>query len=208
MLYETVDPHRMREPPGTLMTSGAVYTQLDERRVRVEGSTFEPAAQHTNKLEGAALAGYETLSLTGVRDPEFLGAINGWAAGLVDELHRRVTASLGLHEGDYEIAMRLYGHDAILGPLESADQPPREVGAVLRVRAADQTTATAVAKVANPLMLHMPLAGMDNLPSFAFMTSPAEIERGAVYEFVLNHVVEVDHPLELFRIEMEAISRV
>lgn len=208
MLYETVDPHRMREPPGTLMTSGAVYTQLDERRVRVEGSTFEPAEQHTNKLEGAALAGYETLSLTGVRDPEFLGAINSWSAGLLDELHRRVTASLGLREGDYEIAMRLYGHDAILGPLEPADQPPREVGAVLRVRAADQMTATAVAKVANPLMLHMPLAGMDNLPSFAFMTSPAEIERGAVYEFVLNHVVEVDHPLELFRIEMEAISRV
>jgi hypothetical protein len=38
-----------------------------------------------------------------------------------------------------------------------------------------------VAKVANPLMLHMPLAGMDHLPSFAFLTSPAEIERGAVY---------------------------
>jgi hypothetical protein len=207
MLYESVDPHRMREPPGTLVTSAAVYTALDERRVRVEGATFEPAEQHTNKLEGAALAGYETLSLTGVRDPEILASITTWSDGLVAELRRRVQASLALGAGDYDVAIRLYGHDAILGPLEPGGPPPREVGAVLRVRAADQATATAVAKVANPLMLHMPLAGMDHLPSFAFLTSPAEIERGPVYEFALNHVVEVDDPLELFRIEMEIASR-
>jgi hypothetical protein len=29
---------------------------------------------------------------------------------------------------------------------------------------------------------------MDHLPSFAFATSPAEIDRGAVYEFVLDQV--------------------
>lgn len=206
MLYETVDPHVMREPPGTLLTADAVYTQLDERRVRVEGSRFEPAAQHTIKLEGSALAGYETLSLTGVRDPEILASIDAWAEGLVGELRRRVSALLGLGAGDYDVVMRLYGHDAILGPLEPSAAPPREVGAVLVVRAADQTTATAVAKVANPLMLHMPLGAQQDLPSFAFLTSPAEIERGAAYEFVLNHVVAVDEPTELFRIEMEAMT--
>ncbi len=208
MLYETVNPHAMREPPGTLVTTDAVYRQLDERRVRVEGSRFEPAEQHTNKLEGSALAGFETFSLTGVRDPEILASIESWSAGLLGELRRRASSMLGFGEGDYELVLRLYGHNAVLGALDPASGPAREVGAVLVVRARDQQTATAVAKVANPLMLHMPLADMDNLPSFAFLTSPAEIERGAAYEFVLNHVVAVHDPTELFRVEMEALLHV
>lgn len=208
MLYETANPHRMREPPGTLVTSDAVYTQLDDRRVRVEGSRFEPADQHTIKLEGSARTGYETLSLTGIRDPEILNDVAGWSAGLLAELRRRVHASLGLGEDDYEMVLRLYGHDAILGALEPAAGPPREVGVILVVNAPEQATATAIAKVANPLMLHMPLAGMEHLPSFAFLTSPAEIERGAAFEFALNHVVEVEDPGELFRIELEATARV
>jgi hypothetical protein len=53
--------------------------------------------------------------------------------------------------------------------------------------------------VANPLLLHLPLPDMAYLPSFAFATSPAELERGAAYEFVLNHVVKVDSPTRMFR---------
>jgi hypothetical protein len=37
------------------------------------------------------------------------------------------------------------------------------------------------------------------LPSYAFPFSPAEIERGPVYEFMLNHVVHVDGPHEIVR---------
>ena len=37
------------------------------------------------------------------------------------------------------------------------------------------------------------------LPSYAFPFSPAEIERGQVFEFFLNHVVEVTSPDELVR---------
>jgi hypothetical protein len=80
----------------------------------------------------------------------------------------------------------------------------REVGVMLIVNAADQATATAVAKVANPLLLHLPLPDMAYLPSFAFATSPAELERGAAYEFVLNHVVEVDSPTSMFRTVIHA----
>ena len=73
---------------------------------------------------------------------------------------------------------------------------------MLLVSAADQATATAVAKVANPLMLHLPTHGMDYLPSLAFPYSPAEVERGAAYEFVLNHVVDSVTPPALFRTEL------
>jgi hypothetical protein len=206
MLYENADPFRMREPTGTLDTSGAVYTQLDDRRVRVEGSAFEPAGVHTMKLEGAALAGYQSLALVGIRDPEVLSAIDEWVAGLGAFLDAGVQRILGLQPGEYSIQLRCYGHNAVLGPLEpTATEPPREVGLLLLATAADQATATAITKYANPYLLHFPLATMRDLPSFAFAGSPAETPRGAVYEFVLQHAVELDHPLDLARIEMSAL---
>ena len=82
--------------------------------------------------------------------------------------------------GSYDLALRCYGANAILGPLEDSAGPPREVGLLCKVRAASQQLATAVAKTANPLLLHLPLPGMTHLPSFAFATSPPEMERGAV----------------------------
>jgi hypothetical protein len=64
----------------------------------------------------------------------------------------------------------------------------------------------AIAQTANVLLLHMPLPGMKHLPSFAFVPSPAEIERGPAYEFVLNHVVEVADGTELVRTSMSEVS--
>ncbi|MBP2472541.1 hypothetical protein JOF53_001413 [Crossiella equi] len=201
MLYETADPYEMREPAGTIDVRAATYTALDERRVRVEGSLFHPAAQHTTKLEGARVTGYQTMSFAAIRDPGILGRIDEWERFLHEMLTSRVQQTLGLGEGDYDYDVRLYGHNAVLGGLEpAAAAPPREVGVMLLVNAADQATATAVAKVANPLLLHLPTRGMAYLPSFAFATSPAEVERGAVYEFALNHVVD-SAPTELFRTE-------
>jgi hypothetical protein len=206
MIYENANPFRMREPSGTLDTSQAVYRALDDRRVRVEGSRFEPAKRYTVKLEGSAHAGYETISLVGIRDPEFLRDLPTWTSTLETVLADRVLSLLGLDRAGYEVEVRCYGDNAILGPLEPETGPPREVGVLLRVRAASQATATSVAKIANPLLLHLPLPGMDHLPSFAFVTSPAEIERGAVYEFVLNHAVDVDSPHELFRTKLSEVT--
>jgi hypothetical protein len=199
MIYENADPWLMREPSGTLDTSTAVYTALDNRRVRVEGSRFRPAGTYTVKLEGAARTGYETLSLVGIRDPGILADLPSWLHRLDRIVNERVHALLGLDTGDYDLDVRCYGDNAILGPLEPATGPPREIGLLFRVRAADQATATSIARIANPYLLHLPLAGMDHLPSFAFATSPAEIERGASHEFVLHHTIRVSRPDELFR---------
>jgi hypothetical protein len=52
-------------------------------------------------------------------------------------------------------------------------------------------------------MLHLPTPDLAHLPSLAFPFSPAETERGAAYEFALNHVVDVDSPGALFRTHMQ-----
>jgi len=201
MLYETVNPFQMREPDGTLDVSEATYVALDDRTVRVEGSLFHVADQHTIKLEGARITGYETMSFTAIRDPLILKEIDAWADLMRLVLTDRVRQTLGLEDDEYAFDLRLYGHNAVLDELEPEQGPPREVGAMLLVNAPDQATATAVAKVANPLMLHLPTMSMAYLPSLAFPSSPAEVERGAAYEFVLNHVVDSTTPTAMFRIE-------
>lgn len=202
MLYETADPFTMREPGGTIQVADARYTTLSERVVRVEGSRFETAPQYTVKLEGAAVAGYQAVSFVGIRDPRILGSVAEWVDRMGTVLAERVERVLGLPAGSWDADLRLYGYNAILGDLETAPPTPSEVGVMLIVSAADQRTATDISKIANPLLLHLPLPGQRYLPSFAFAASPAHTDRGPAYEFTLNHVTDVTSPLELFRLEI------
>ena len=206
MIYENADPHVMREPSGTLDVRGARYRALDDRRVRVTGSAFTPEAP-TVKLEGSGVVGHQSLALAGIRDPEVLASIDVWSKGLRDFVAAKVRDVLGREEPEVVVEVRCYGWDAVLGDLDDDPTTPREVGAVLIATAPDQETATKVVKLANPYLLHMPLPGMDHLPSFAFLSSPAEIPRGPLYEFLLQHVVAVAHPEELFRTRIEEVGR-
>jgi hypothetical protein len=47
---------------------------------------------------------------------------------------------------------------------------------------------------------------MTMMPSYAFVTSPPEIERGPAYEFMLNHVVGVETGEELFRTTLTEVG--
>jgi hypothetical protein len=207
MMYENADPFRMREPAGILDATDATYTALDDRRVRVEGSRFDWAEQHTIKLEGAATAGYQSMIISGIRDPKVLARLDEWCDQVLAYLEVNVPETIGAQPGEYDIHLFRYGHDAVLGASErSATLPPTEVGIVLLATAADQITATQIAKLANPILLHAPLPGDSALPSFALLGSPAETERGEVHEFVLQHAVDVTSPTELFRTKHEKIG--
>ena len=208
MMYENVDPFRMREPAGTLDTSAATYTAVDDRIVRVEGSEFEHAAQYTMKLEGSAAVGYQTIIISGMRNPRVLARIDEWCDGVLDYLRHAISKTVGLEPGQYDMQILRYGHDGVLGAAEpDRREPPREVGIVFVATARDQATATQLAKVANPALLHAPLAGEEAMPSYAFLGSPAEIERGAVHEFVLQHAVDIDAADELVRTVVSEIGR-
>src|SRR5260370_16498588 len=150
MLYENADPVRMREPSGTLNPSQAIYTALDDRAVRVEGSRFEHASKLTIKLEGSAVGGYETVSLAGIRDPHILAAIDTWLDTFDAVLHDRVQTVLGLDRTDYATQLRAYGYNAVLGSLDPDPAAPREAGVLPKVRASSHPTPTAIPQIPTP----------------------------------------------------------
>ena len=69
MLYENATPYELIEPSGILDSRNVTYKAVDARSVRVEGSVYRPKP-YTIKLEGAELAGHQTMAIGGVRDPD------------------------------------------------------------------------------------------------------------------------------------------
>ena len=75
------------------------------------------------------------------------------------------------------------------------------------VTAATQDLANRMAKACNPYFFHMPWRRAIEMPSYAFPFTPAEIPRGQVYEFLLNHVVHTADGFELVRTEWVDLSQ-
>jgi hypothetical protein len=199
MLYENSDPFLLHEPGGILDVTAARYVALDDRSVRVTGSQFLPQP-YTMKLEGASGAGYQTLMLVGIQDRAVLAEIDRFLAHMQEVLTARVRETMGPRAGAFDISLRAYGWNAVSGlAAEPNAAAPREVGLLFVATAETQETATQIAKTCNPWFFHLPLNPGQELPSYAFPFSPAEVERGRVYEFKLNHVVHVDGPMELVR---------
>jgi len=202
MLYENSDPFHLVEPGGILDVAQSRYEAVDERVVRVHGSRFDPRP-YTMKLEGAAGGPFQTIMLVGIQDPKVLAEINRFLAQMREVMVARIHAVLGDGIGEFDISLRAYGWNAVSGtPVAPSAAPPREIGLLFVATARSQEAATLIAKTCNPIFFHMPLDREMELPSYGFPFSPAEIERGRVFEFKLNHVIRVDDPMALVRTVM------
>ncbi|MFA6116139.1 MAG: acyclic terpene utilization AtuA family protein [Sphingomonas sp.] len=200
MLYENSDPFELLEPGGVLDVRESSYAAVDGRVVCVSGSRFLPRP-YTMKLEGAAGGPFQTIMLVGIQDRGVLAEIDRFVAQMHTFLTARVEATMGPHAGAFDISLRPYGWNAVSGTVIGAPEPPpREIGLLFVATADTQEIATQIAKTCNPGFFHMPLDMDQELPSYAFPFSPAETERGQVYDFKLNHVIAVDDPLQRVRI--------
>lgn len=210
MLYENADPFVLHEPGGHLDVTGARYTALDARRVRVEGSVWVATDAYTVKLEGARQAGFQTVSLVMVRDPHYVAHIKDWVEALEAAFRAREASNVA---GDFELEFRLMGQDATLGALETqvmgiegGTDGVHEVGVMAIITAGTQVQARDIARLLNPYLLHFPLTENEPMPTFAFAFSPPEMDRGALYEFQLNHVLRLADPMAAFVLETHEIG--
>lgn len=203
MLYENSDPFRLFEPGCVLDVTDSVYTQINDVTVRVTGSRCEDMP-YSMKLEGASAGPYQTLMLIGIEDPTVLAELDSFINTMSEKLTEVVTDTFPKGTA-FDLSFRAYGYNAVSG-LPKGDYVPQEVGLLMVVTAESQDLATRIAKAVNPLFFHFPRARGIPLPSYAFPFSPAEIERGQVFEFKLNHVMEISDPMECVRTEFVALD--
>ena len=202
MLYENSNPLQLYEPGGHLDVTGATYTALDDRRVRVTGSTWVPSDTYTVKLEGARCGGYQCVSLVLIREARYVQNIETWTEAVEENCRRKAQERI---EGDFTLELRIIGLNATLGAQDVNAQIGSEVGVLSIVTAPSEMVAKEVAKMLNPYLLHMPLTEDEEMPTFAFPFSPNEINRGEIYEFCLNHVMDLDDPMQAFSLTIERV---
>lgn len=205
LLYENSDPFFLVEPGVVVNTSEAVYTQQDKGHVRVENSKITKSDVYTMKLEGSGPAGYQTITLVGVRDRIIMKNPMDWLSRL-ETFSQNKLDKLGYDRNRYSFTLRPYGYNAVYGGQVPEGYVPNEIGVLLTVTADEQALATQIAKVMNPLLLHFEVEKNRPTPSFAFPFSPAEVEKGKIYEFKLYHVLEMDDPFEMIRMETVEVN--
>ena len=195
-LYENADPFRLVEATGVVDVFTARYEAVDDRVVRVSGTSFQKTDGCTVKLEGARLVGYQSVVIAGARDSHVLDALPEWETILAEKVAERMTDIDPACK--YRLKLRIYGRDGVMGQLEPNKRiVGHEVGLVIEATSDTQDAANTVAGIARHKMLHLPLKRWSGfITGIACLHNPPQLERGPVYEFMLNHTMEVDHPME------------
>jgi len=208
-LYENSDPFRLVECSGTLDLTRSRYEAATARAVKVSGSEFIPAQRYTVKLEGAEKAGYQSILIGSIRDPFIIRQIDDWTARLEERIHSRVKMVYGdkLKPDDYLLFIRIYGKNGTMGALEPVKEiRSHELCLSFEVTAPTQEIASTIASVIRHQALHLPIPEWSGLIT-AVACPYNHLDRGAVYRFNVNHVVEPDHPCEMFPMEIFDINR-
>jgi hypothetical protein len=201
--YEKTDPVMLAGPGGTVDLHAVAFDQIDPRRVKISGSAFHASDTYMVKLEGARLDGYRHISIGGVRDPVFIRQL--------DQLQGKVVRSiLDFQSGvvdpsSYSINFHRYGRDGVMGAWEPVKTPAHEVGLLIDVVADTPERAEIVCSMARSTLLHVGFEGRKaTAGNVAFPFSPADMAGGPVYSFNIYHLMEVDDPETLGRLEFAA----
>jgi hypothetical protein len=204
-LHETSSPVIRYEPGGLVDTTHCRIEAVNERVVRVSGMRWEPQP-YSIKLEGVRSVGFSTVTFAATRDPGLIAQIDTFLDFVRESTRTKVTA-LGIAAEDYQLVLRAYGRDGVMGAWEPATGVvPVEMAIIAEVIGKTQEIANAALSLARVTLLHSDFAGrMCREGNMAFPFSPSDIERGEVYEFTLQHVVFPDDPLEMFPIEYEEV---
>ena len=202
--YERSNPFEEIMPSGILDVSEADYEQIDNRSVRVKGAKWKPKP-YTLKIEGAALQGYRSICMVGACDPHFLHALDDILKQAESEVNEMFSNQ---PKDSWEVQLRVYGRDAVLGRWAKPDSTPAEVGILIDVMATSQTLANAVCSVSRSALMHQGYPGRKTTAgNMAVPFSPVEVEVGPSYRYNIWHAIEVEDPLEPFPIKYDIFPR-
>ena len=204
-LYENADPYHLVESGGVVDTTAAKYEATSDRAVRVSGARFIPSEKYTVKIEGAALAGYRSIVVAGIRDPLVLRQLEPFLSSLRTVVERKIEDNLKLNRDAYTLQFRVYGSNGSLGRAEPCPQVEgHEVGLIIDVVAPSQSLAADILPIVWHTGLHHPIPEQQGLISnLAFPFSPPGADMGPVYRFCANHVWQLDDPCKPFRMVIE-----
>lgn len=209
-LYENADPFVFVEPSGTLDATHAKFAPVGERSVKISGASFAPASGYTMKLEGVEPAGFQSIAMAAYNDPVLIAELPVWLERVRTEIGMKSKRVFGEAADAARLTIHTYGAGSApdlfgLKPIAPAGS---DVFFLVEVTAPDQEMATSVATLAWHTLIHFPPSGWSgSFVNAAWPFNPPVIERGMVHRFNVNHVIELDDPLENVRFAYEEVGR-
>ena len=193
-LYEKSDPYHLPGPGGILHTKNVQYTQLSDGRVKVSGGCFETVVPYTVKLEGVRSIGFRSISVAGIRDPRMILNLSE----ILEEV--KIYCQPVLNK-ETQLVFHAYGKNGVMGKNEPMQQTPIEIGLVIEVVSTDQESANNDCAFVRSTLLHFGYKNrLSSAGNLAFPFSPSDLQGGEVFEFCLHHLMEIDDPLQLFKL--------
>jgi hypothetical protein len=203
-LYERLNPYRLPVPGGTVDLHNASFEAYDDRICRVAGATWDPSDAYTVKLEGSAFVGHRGIFVFGLRDPLSIANIDK----MVDGIAAEVANVYGPSGGDrYTLKFHVYGRDAILGEREPTPEiTSHEICVVIDVVAPDRDDAKNIAKLAKYCSLRVHYPGkLGTAGGCAMLADEVLMYSVPGHEWVLDHLLPLDDPLEQFPMTLETV---
>jgi hypothetical protein len=188
--YEKEHPYILHGPGFTLNLEKCEFKEIEDGVIEVSNSQFLKADHYFIKLEGARRVAYRTFVIAGVRDPILVENI--------EEIEERVTEQVReyyqeIDPSEYSIQFYNYGINGVLGNKETETKRGHEIGVMFEVIAATQELSNSICATVRSTFLHF---GYEKRKStagnLAFPFAPSDIEFGAVYEFSIYHLLEVE----------------
>lgn len=201
-LYEQNDPFTIIEPEGHVDLRDAHYEALDDRRTRVTGAKWVPAAQPTLKIEGACVAGERAILLCGAADPRFIARSEAILKDVAVTVRELVCEDA---PEDYSLFWRVYGIDGVSEAPPGAPAP-HEVFLLIECIAPTRERATEVVRTMKQYLLHFGYPGrLSTGGNIAFAFTPPEISVGTAYRFNVYHIMNTPDFEGLFPLTIEDI---
>lgn len=204
IFYERRNPYFQPGPGGQLDLRGIEIEQYSPRSVRLTGARYEVAAQYKVKLEGAGKVGARSVSIVGVRDPRMVDRIDDVLDSVRNRIHARYS---DVTNGTYAVHFHLYGKNALMGALEPDTSPPRELGILIEVLAANQAMADEIAVFARRAHFLSKYVGQKATAGSASFTVDECLRGVPAYRWTMDHLLTINEPGELFPITYEQIGR-
>lgn len=197
-LYENSNPFQLVEPGLVMRIDESRYEAETDRRVRITGTKLERTPM-TIKLEGVRFEGYRRTAIGGVSDPLILGQLDAWLEHVKQDAQAKIQRGMGIAPDQYRYRTVVYGNPK--------DPDTETVGVLFDIIAASPEDADGIISNVWHTALHVPIPDWTGAQSqTAFPFSPPDLQTrngGETYSFCLNHVIDVDDPLETCRIRYE-----
>ncbi|MCU4752647.1 DUF1446 domain-containing protein [Halobacteria archaeon AArc-curdl1] len=201
-MYERANPYIEKVPRGELDMSECVYESVDEERTRVSGAKFETSNKPSIKLEGVKKVGERALMMIGIRDPYLIENMDQ----LLDWSRDTVSKKTDNGDDDYQLHYHVYGLNGVMGELEPSGEKSHEVGIAVEAIADTKETANKLAFMAGMSFFYVRVEGAKASSGNMAPISREAMQMNPAYEWTINHVVEVDDPMELCDMKLKTME--